>query len=204
MAAQINTIIPVQSFEVIRDKIAVILKEELVNQATLAANPKLNATVYIERYSPPNSSELTEVPIVNVLLGQGDYSNQDVTQSTGTYLYFIDIYTKAKANEDNGGDTRAIISLQKILGVCRGILEATQYLTLGFTYPFVMGRKINSIQIAAPADPGADSLVRGRLILEVKVPEYQEQVTANLIEGTDTSVHIEESPQGYLWIVDNY
>lgn len=204
MAAKINTLIPAQSFEVIRDKIALILGEELPNQATLAANPKLNAIVYIERYTPPNSSELSEVPIVNVLLGQGDYSNQDVTQSTGTYLYFIDIYTKAKANEDNGGDTRAIISLQKILGVCRGILEATQYLTLGFTYPFVMGRKINSIQIAAPADPGADSLVRGRLILEVKVPEYQEQVTANLIEGTDTSVHIEESPQGYLWIVDNY
>lgn len=204
MAAKINTLIPVQSFEIIRDKIALILGEELPNQATLAANPKLDATVYVERYSPPNSSELSEAPIVNVLLGQGDYSNQDVTQSTGTYLYFIDIYTKAKANEDEGGDTRAIISLQKILGVCRGILEATQYLTLGFTFPFVMGRKINSIQIAAPSDPGADSLVRGRLILEVKVPEYQEQVTANLIDGSDTSVHIEESPQGYLWVVDNY
>lgn len=204
MAAQINTIIPAQSFEVIRDKIALILKEELTNQATLAANPKLDATVYIERYSPPNSSELTEVPIVNVLLGQGDYSNQDVTQSTGTYLYFIDIYTKAKANEDNGGDTRAIISLQKILGVCRGILEATQYLTLGFTYPFVMGRKINSIQIAGPSDPRADSLVRGRLILQVMVPEYQQEVTANMIEGSDTTVRIEESPEGYLWVVDSY
>lgn len=204
MAAKINTLISAQSFEIIRDKIALILGEELPNQATLAANPKLNATVYVERYSPPNSSELSEVPIVNVLLGQGDYSNQDVTQSTGTYLYFIDIYTKAKANEDNGGDTRAIISLQKILGVCRGILEATQYLTLGFTYPFVMGRKINSIQIAGPSDPGTDSLVRGRLILEVKVPEYQEQVTANVLDGTDTTVRIDTSPQGYLWVVDNY
>lgn len=204
MAAKINTIIPTQSFEIIRDKIAVILKEELLNQATLAANPKLDATVYVERYSPPNSSEVTEVPIVNVLLGQGDYSGQDVTQSTGTYLYFIDLYTKAKSNDDNGGDTRAIISLQKILGVCRGILEATQYLTLGFTYPFVMGRKINSIQIAAPSDPGADNLVRGRLILQVMVPEYQEQVTANPIDGSDTTVHIEESPHGYQWVVDNY
>lgn len=204
MAAKINTLISAQSFEIIRDKIALILGEELPNQATLAANPKLNATVYVERYSPPNSSELSEVPIVNVLLGQGDYSNQDVTQSTGTYLYFIDIYTKAKANEDNGGDTRAIISLQKMLGVCRGILEATQYLTLGFTYPFVMGRKINSIQIAGPSDPGTDSLVRGRLILEVKVPEYQEQVTANALDGTDTTVRIDTSPQGYLWVVDNY
>jgi len=204
MAAKINTVIPAQSFEIIRDKIALILKEELANQATLAVNPKLNATVYIERYSPPNSSELSEVPIVNVLLGQGDYSNQDVTQSTGTYLYFIDIYTKEKANDDKGGDERAIISLQKILGVCRGILEATQYLTLGFTYPFVMGRKINSIQIAGPGDPGSDSLVRGRLILEVRVPEYQETVTANVLDGTDTTVRIDTSPHGYLWVVDNY
>jgi len=204
MAAKINTIIPAQSFEIIRDKIALILKEELLNQATLAANPKLNAIVYVERYSPPNSSEVTDVPIVNVLLGQGDYSNQDVTQSTGTYLYFIDVYTKAKANDDKGGDERAIISLQKILGICRGILEATQYLTLGFTAPFVMGRKINSIQIAGPSDPGADSLVRGRLILQVMAPEYQELSTANILDGTDTTVRIEESPQGYLWVVDSY
>lgn len=204
MAVKINTLIPEQSFEKIRDRIALILKEELVNQATLAINQQLNATVYIERYVPPNSSEVEEKPIVNVLFGSGDFANQDVTQTTGTYLYFIDVYCSAKSNDDNGGDTRAIILLQKLLGVCRGILEATQYLTLGYTYPFVMGRKINSIQIAGPSEPGADSLVRGRLILQVMVPEYQETVTANVLDGTDTTVKIDTSPDGYLWVVDNY
>ena len=204
MAAKINNIITAQSFEIIRDQIALILGLEIRNQVLLSGNYEIDATVYIERQVPPNASEMDAGPLVNVLLGTGDYSNQDVSQSTGTYLFFIDVYTGAKSSSTKNGDTRSMLRMQKMLGVCRGILEATQYLTLGFVPPFVMGRKINSLQIAQPDAASADNIVRGRLVLEVKVPEYQQMVTANLIDGQDTTVFIDTSDEGYFWVNDSY
>jgi len=202
--ALINSIIPKQSFEIIRDQIAIILKSEIVNQANLSGDYDIEATVFLERTVNINTSELATEPVIVVSMATGDYSNQDVTQSTGTYQYLIDIYTKAKTTSTTQGDTRSRLICQRMLGLCRGILEATQYITLGFNYPFVMGRKINTIQIADPEDTGADSITRGRLILEVKVPEYQEVSTASLVDGSDTKMFIDISEEGFYFVNDNY
>ena len=169
--ALINQIIGPQSYEIARDRIAIILKSEIVNQVALTGDYDIDASVWLERTVKVNTSELDAGPLIVVSLATGDYSNQDVMQTTGTYVYLIDIYTKAKTTSTAQGDTRSRLLCQRMMGKCRGILEATQYLTLGFTPGFVMGRKINSIQIAEPEDTGADSMTRARLILEVKLPE---------------------------------
>lgn len=204
--ALIKTIIGKQSFEIIRDQIALILRGEIVNQANMTGNYDIDASVYLERTVNINTSELDSAPIVVVNLATGDYNNQDISQSTGTYQYLIDIYTKAKSTtgQDNRGDTRSRIACQQMMGICRGILEASQYIRLGYQNAFVMGRKINSLQIAEPDDTGADSIMRGRLVLEVKVPEYQAQIVPQLIDGSDTKMFIDITEEGFYFVNDNY
>lgn len=202
--ALIQNIISKQSFEIIRDRIAIILRSEILNQFLISGDYEIDASVFLERVVKINTSELDSSPIVVVGLATGDYSNQDVTQSTGIYQYLIDVYTKAKTNAQYSGDSRSRIHCQRMLGICRAILEASQYITLGYNYPFVMGRKINSIQIAEPEDTGADSVTRGRLILEVKVPEYQQEVTASLIDGSDTTMFVDVDGNGLYFVNDDY
>ena len=202
--ALINQIIGPQSYEIARDRIAIILKSEIVNQVALTGDYDIDASVWLERTVKVNTSELDAGPLIVVSLATGDYSNQDVMQTTGTYVYLIDIYTKAKTTSTAQGDTRSRLLCQRMMGKCRGILEATQYLTLGFTPGFVMGRKINSIQIAEPEDTGADSMTRARLILEVKLPESQQLSTASLIDGSDTQMFIDITAEGFMFVNDNY
>lgn len=202
--ALINTVIVEASFEIILKRIALILRSEIINQVVLTGDYDIDATVFLERTVKINTSELDSGPVIVVCLATGDFNNQDITQSAGTYQYFIDVYTKAKTSAIGAGDTRARLRCQRMLGVCRAILEATQYITLGFGYPFVMGRKINSLLIADPDDTGADSLTRARLVLEVKVPEFNPMSTASLIDGSDTKVFIDITTEGYFWVNDNY
>jgi len=202
--ALINTIIGPQSYEIIRDRIAIFLQSEFNNQLELRGDYDYDVTVWLERTVRVNTSELDGGIMLVVSLATGDYSNQDVTQTLGTYVYLIDAYTKAKTTTNGGGDTRSRIRCQKALGTARGIIESTQYLTLGFAPGFVQSRKINSLQIAEPEDTGADSLTRGRLVLEVKVPEYQQVVTASLIDGSDTKMFIDISEEGFYFVNDNY
>lgn len=200
MAAKITQIIGAQSYEVIRDQIALILGLELPNQVLLSGDYELEAIVYVERNVPPNSSELDGECLVNVLLGGGTYGNQDVSQTNGRYQYFIDVYAAAKSTATVNGDTRAMLITQKLLGKCRAILEAGQYITLGFQPPFVIGRKVTSIQIPQPDGAGADNIFRTRLVLEVEVPEFQQAVEPVLIDGNDTTVFMGISSEGYFWV----
>ncbi len=204
MCALINNIISKQSFEIVRDRIAIILRSEILNQFLMSSDYDIDASVWLERTVRINTSELDGGPMIVVSLATGDYSNQDVTQSTGTYQYLIDVYAKAKTNSEYSGDSRSRIHCQRMLGICRSILEATEYITLGYNYAFVMGRKINSIQIADPEDTGTDSMTRGRLILEVKLPEYQQEVTHSLIDGSDTQMFVDINSNGFYFVNDNY
>lgn len=61
--AQINTIIPVQNFELIRDRIALILATEINNQFVLSGNEDINCYVWLERSTP---FDKIENPIINV------------------------------------------------------------------------------------------------------------------------------------------
>lgn len=202
--AVITTIIGPQSYETIRDRVAIILQDECNNQLQLSGDYDFDIQVFLERTVRVNTSELDSGPLIVVSLAAGDYSNQDVTQTTGIYVYLIDVYTKAKTTATGAGDSRSRLRCQKILGLCRGVLEATQYLTLGFEPGFIMGRKINSLQIAEPEDTGADSMTRGRLILEVKAPESQVMGSTTLIDGSDTQMFIDITEEGFYFVNDNY
>ncbi len=196
----IKKIIPAQFFEVIRNRIAEILVDELDGQVLLTYDTDLEATVYVERFVPFDN---TEMNAINVSFSGGDYNNQTVRDADGTYSYFIDVFTKANTTDDERGDTLAMFKLHKLLGVCRAIIQNPIYKTLGFEPPFIMGRQISNISIATPKEGETLSVVMGRLILTIRAPEDVQLLTAKLIKGFDTQVKLALTDKGYIYSGNN-
>ena len=197
---KIKKIIPAQFFEVIRNRIAEILVDELDCQVLLTYDTDLEAKVFLERFTPFDN---TEMPAINVSFSAGDYNNQTARDVDGTYSYFIDVFTQAKTTDDDRGDKLAMFKLHKLLGVCRAIIQNPIYKTLGFQPPFIMSRQISSIAIAQPREGETLSVVMGRLILTIVAPEDIQLLTAKLIKGFDTQVKLALTDKGYIYSGDN-
>jgi hypothetical protein len=201
MAAIINTIIPPQSFEIVRDRIGRILADELLNQLVITGDTDLNVGNYIERTL---QFDKVKLPAVNVMLAEGTYGGQTVIQSDGTYRYYIDVYVKSKSSDTDPGDQHAMRKLHRLLGVCRAILEDARYKTLAFTTPpgFIMNRHIESLQIQNPnqKEHDATNSVMGRLIMSVKVPEVTSYIIPKTILEYVTNVRLDSTDEGYTWV----
>jgi len=195
--ALINTIIPKQNFELVRDRIGEILADELANQFTLSGDAEINAKVFLERFLPIDK---TSLPSVNVMLSRGNYENHTTIQSVGNYSYFIDVYTRAKTSVTSNGDSLSLIRLQRLLGVCKAILENPKYKTLAFVPPYLNHTSIESIEVAEPRNnQDASSVMMGRLTFNVVVRETTELTTPNNISGWETSVQLGDSGNGYVF-----
>lgn len=192
----INGTIPQQNFELIRDRIGAILAEELARQVVLSGNMDLDVDVYVERLVRVNHSEM---PLVNIQLARGDYAGQIAIQSDGTYRYNVECYTSAKSKEGEDGDSLAMIKLQRLLGVCRAIIENSEYLTLGFAPPSIMFRHVESIGVMDPngKEEDATSSTVGRLVVVVKVGEDVELKDGVMWAGSDTVMKLGLTDKGY-------
>lgn len=195
--ALINYILQPRNFELIRDRIGLILADEIANQFTLTSNSDINATVYVERLIP---FDKTEMPCINVLLDRGDFDNISVKQADGTYNFFIDVYAKSLSTQGSNGDKLSAIALQKIVGLVYSILEDTQYRTLAFAAPSVQHTQITNFQIAGPQNnQDAVSTTMARLIFSVKITESVKLLDADDIQGWETSVTLAETDKGYVF-----
>lgn len=192
--SKILVAIPPQNFEIIRDRLAVILADELENQV-LFYNPELDANVYVERTDPINN---TELPALNVSLASGSYDNKDVTGTDGTYTFNIDAYTSAKATALANADTQSTFNLHRLLGVCRYILENPVYRNLGYVTPYISRVTVGSINIAEPGAKDALSTFMGRLTVTVRVVETTALLPAELIAGYETAAKLYTTEQGYV------
>lgn len=188
--------IPQQNFEIVRDRIALILADEISNQsAILPATPDLNPTVWTERFVPFSH---VEFPAVNVIFSSGNFVDQYTTHDLAVHKYYIDVYAKSPTIGSDGGDKLASIKLHRMLGICRAILENPQYRTLAFAPPSLQHTKVVDISIEQPQNnQDAESVVMGRLTFDVHVPEKMQLLTANNISGWETSVELNESLKGY-------
>jgi hypothetical protein len=163
----------------------------------------LRPRVFTERMVDIDKSE---VPAINVYLFQGDFENQDQTQTEGTYQYYIDIYTQAKdekgmnTDPEKRGDYKAVKQLHRLMAMVQKILEAPAYRTLGFEAPFLGRRWVSKIGVPPQNTSGnSTNEVHGLLIFNVVVPEtFEEQVPVTM-EGIDTRVTLYETEQGYEW-----
>jgi hypothetical protein len=205
MTAVIGTTISPQSYEIVRDRIGRILAEEITNQYALTKDKDLKVNNWIERFIPFDNKEL---PSVNVSLAEGMYGQPGMwntaIQADGLYRYYIDCYVNAVSKDGEGGDSKAIVKLHRLMGVCRSIIMDARYVRLGFKAPpgFVASRHIESIQIKDPNPKENDmqSTVMGRIVLSVKLPETPEYAQFSPTRTTKTTVKLSDTDKGYLWI----
>ena len=177
--------IPQQHFELIRDRIGLILFQEIENQWSNFGDEDL------------------EAPLPNPQIG-------DTPESM---IFYVDriipidqsVYTKAAGEDDSDADRLANIKLQKILGKIAFILRHSYYKTLGFEPGFIGRTNVASIQIADQKENSlsANGCVMGRVTFEVTATEYVTPVAVRDMTGFFTSVKMFNSDKGYLFI-DTY
>jgi len=204
-----NALIPdriVQSnMELIRDQIGAILALELANQKKFGDSDLSTIQVWNSRFVP---FDKTEMPSVNVNFLTGDLIDGDASQSTFMYQYTIDVHASAKTTEGDRGDKLSVARMNKILMICKYILDSNEYGTLGFPAQAkaIIGTVyVGQINIANPMGMDADSLVMGRLVFNVKAIE-SEILSSNwaMIKGLDTQVKLDLTNKGYKYIVNLY
>jgi len=193
----ITTLIPSQSFELIRDRLGLIIADELHNQSLLDnGNPDIDANVFVERLIPIDHSEM---PLVNVMLAKGVYDSHTQTQSDGTYTYHLDFYTKAKSKNNEEGDKLAVLKLHRLIGIGRAIISDYRYNTLAFVPPFVMSVKVTEVNIADPGNQDSVSSCMGRLTVVVKAPEHSQLKEPVTIGNFHTQIKLVETDKGYFY-----
>jgi hypothetical protein len=188
-------IIPQQFFETVRDRIADIIVDEIENQRVLT--PSLGVIgYYMERSVPFNHSEM---PCINVSLATGNHDGKSAISSNKIYNYNIDCYHKAKSSYEDFGDSLASVNMQRLLGMCRAILENPVYRTLGFATPSLKRVYVSAMQIADPNTMDSVSAIMGRLIFSVEVPEGMELAVPMLLAGYDTRIKMGDTDRGYYY-----
>lgn len=134
-----NRITQPMAFEVVRDRIAEILVNELAHQTSLApAEEKedYDIAVTIEKTDPWAS---TQFPVVNVWYDTGNIdtgASSPANEQQGDHFYNLDCYVK-KASEVDGvvidsGDTLSAREVQRVAGLIWQIIMADQNARLQF------------------------------------------------------------------------
>lgn len=194
-----DTLLP-EAFEFVRDRIAEILTDELDNQYVNMGNYFADVRIFTERSIAFDKEEL---PAVNVSVGTGTYANQHQGQSQGEYVFFIDIHTNAKHGAESA-DLVSAIHCQRLAGLVRAILENPIYKHLGFQPPFISRRYMEKFDIAAPKENDSLHSQMIRQYFHVSVVESSILITPPLIDGFETTVRVNNTNQGFEWIVENY
>lgn len=194
--ALINYEIPTRSFELIRDRIALIAADELARQAAITYEDLFMLQVYTQRNKPFNPDEQR---MVNVTCESGKYDNHTAIDSDGEFIFYIDVFGTGSYNDTDDGDKVASFETQRIAGVLQGIFSDPQYLTLGFARPFIMRSKITGFEPGTIERNDAANIAVCRTTLVVKAS--QSEVTQPVIDNfeTSTQVFLYETELGYLY-----
>ena len=195
--AVINNPILQREFERVRERIFVVLADELPNQATLnPAEPFLSPMIGMERMIRLDKSN---GPFVNIKCATGEYSNYKLLAKDGTYTYFIDCYMDGTNTDTKRADTEAQRRLQRLVGVIDGILSSTKYVTLGWERPSISRAEVTEIIFPDDTEQNASNYVMARLIYSVRIPETVAEFEPNVIAGYVTQQLIDDTVDGYVY-----
>lgn len=208
MAVKLNYIIGSSNFELVRDKIALILKEELDNQALLrgSGNPVIpnsdyTADVYIERFVPVDKSEPN---VIIVSLNNSNLDNRTPISQSNECSFSIDVFTTAQQTSSNFGYYNSAVKLHRLIGLIRHILMSPYYDRLSFSNGIVESRAITQFQFSEVRDEQDAIFSRmARATFNVRMIETSNQITPVTAEGYDSIIKIEETENGFLLTYNN-
>jgi hypothetical protein len=200
MAAIIDEIISTQGFEVVRDYIGAILKEELENQKILQLLEE-DINVYSERITPISNAENL---VINVLLSSCNYSGMTQKDTQGRTIYYIDIYTNGISSEDADGGLNSSMRLHKYIGLVRYILQYSEYKTLKLPLGLIAGGSVDDFNILDPSQrQDSNSTRMARLTVSYRIQENQALIKGIPLLGNDTGVKLELTDLGYKYQFNN-
>lgn len=200
MAILITEPIPIQGFEIVLNKIGVILFEELTNQKNIQAIPG-DFDVYIERQEPYDKSEDV---VICVSLNDDNFTGKTQKDSQGLTGFFIDVYSKGKlATKLNSSsifrDKRSIYC-----GLIRYILSSTKYNKLGFEPGLIGGAYLDSINYeSSPAGEDGSYVKFARINYSVRIQESQQNWLGVPLLGNDSQVKLDETEKGFKLTFNN-
>lgn len=197
--SKIDYIIPVSNVEVIRDKIASILLDELYNQYQLSGDELFNIKVWLERFVP---FDKTEIPTINVY-----YTNSSVIEKTPNTSklkssYNIDIYYNSKASQLVRGDVNSSLMLHKLLMVCRFILQNTNYLSLNINDLFIYTTYIDNIAITQPSEKDGTFTIGATINYVVEHEEYNGELSGILGNIFNAQIKLNDTDKGYYLTIN--
>lgn len=194
MSSIINHIIPQQGYELIRDRVGNILKDELANQFTTFGVTQAKAIVVTEGLSVVDNTEMSKIIIS---LSEGTYDNQHIGCATAPYRFNIDVFCKSKSSVTGEGSELAAFKLHRLIGICRAILADPLYYTLGFTPGFIERSLVVGIKIGESDPKDMLNTIGGRLTLDVQVTEDAAMSIGVLVGGLNSKITIEETTKNY-------
>jgi hypothetical protein len=195
MAAKLLYSIGQANFELVRDRIATILKEECDAQATRQSNTELTGTFYIERFKAINESEGT---VIVVSVDNCNYDDQTAVSQSNEVHYNIDIYNDKIQTSSADGYELSSKENARLAGMIRHILQSPQYDRLLFTNGIVERRSVKTIRFARVSDEQDAYYSRmSRIDFVVKVNETVTGISPIVADGYDTQIKIESTSKGY-------
>ena len=210
----IDTLIDKQdSFEIVRDKIALILAEESANQMALATSaskdPDLwKLRVFLERSNPWETfidpPQLDTSPIVSVGYESGSFdpSRSDIVRrQLCSGVFNIDCYGYGVSSDEPGsghnpGDKMAAFEAQRAIRLVRNILMADLYCVLDLL-KLVSLRWPESINIFPPQQESYNGInvVGARMQFRVEFNEFSPQQTPSFLETVHVDLKRSETGQ---------
>lgn len=194
--ALINYELPTRAYELIRDRIALIIEDELVQQAAVTYEDLFLLPVYVQRSKPFDPSE---VRMINVSVESGRFDNQTVIDSDGEYTFFVDVFGIGSYNGVDDGDKLASFEVQRLAGTIQAILSSPLYVTLGFDRPFIMRAKVTGFE-PGTIDRGESaniSVCRVTFVVKSSQNEISQPAINSFV--TSTQVLLYETELGYLY-----
>ena len=186
------------SFEIVRDKIAAILKTNIENQHVLYVTEGLDPSpwdirVFSERNNPWEEFQYSEgasAPIVNVWFDSSDLDDSgssSVNDQKTNATYNVDVYACGVSVETSeghsSGDESSAIALHAAIRNVRNILMSGYYTYLDLR-GVVWGRKVTSVNIFQPAadDATMQNIIGARISFRVTFTETAPQVEGAPLE----------------------
>jgi hypothetical protein len=196
--SKLTKLIPEQNFELILQRIAFILADELGGQFALDNTiEEFSGKVYVERTKPFDQSESFAYVVA---FPEGQYTGKTIKDQDGDYTYMIDCYATAKDSDAVPGDTLSATKMLRMLGAVRSILESPHYNILSFPAGFINGTMVKSVQAGDPENNlDAKNTRRGRVIFNVRANETTELQTSTLLKQSNTTVLISGTDKGYFY-----
>jgi hypothetical protein len=199
------------ALEVVRDKIASILKLETEKQAELGLPPLDVPRVFLERSNPwemlaDSERPDTERPIVNVWFDSETFdgiASNTVERQKADATFNIDVYAVAVSSQTEAGhvagDLAAVLACGRALRLVRQILMSAHYTYLDLR-GLVWRRWPQSLgMMQPPIDARTQNhLAVGRLVLAVGFNEVSPQVASETLESVHVEVFRAESGELYL------